>query len=254
MSSSARRHVLLFTKPAVPGRVKTRLAGRLGEKRAAELHAAFVRDVTSSLQEGDFGLTVAWALSDDVAEPPVAALDLAPGLPWVRQEGDGLGDRLYRALADAARDADLVAAVGSDHPEIDPSRVDDAFRRLESRRDSLSEKGADLVLGPVPDGGYDLVALRAAVVQPRLFEDIPWSTDAVLDATLERARELDLRAALLPEGYDVDVPEDLDELVRRLARPPGSRAADSDARCPATRALLEEWGLLEAEVEGDRIV
>lgn len=229
------RLLLLYTKPAVPGRVKTRLAGELGEEAAAELHAAFVRDVVASLRgrhrgcEPSFSLRVLWALGDG-EEPPVSLLSAEDrDVDWRRQEGADLGERLFRGLEDAAEDAPYVAAVGSDHPEIDPIQVDDAFRRLEA--------GADVALGPVPDGGYYLIGLRRAAVRRRLFDDVAWSTDQVLDTTVERCRELALHVSVLPPGRDVDVPADLEDLVYRL----GSRAG----RCPATRELLRRWGRLD---------
>ena len=220
--------LLLFSKPATPGRVKTRLAPALGAERAAELHAAFVHDVVASLMLGDFGLRVLWALDGD--SPPTVLLPVeARGLDWRRQQGDSLGDRLFQALRDAAEDAPFVGAVGSDHPEIGRTQVEGAFRRLED--------GADVVLGPVPDGGYYLIALRRNAIHRRLFDDVPWSTDAVFDVTVDRCRELGLELATLPAGHDIDVPSDLEALERRLSRSDG---------CPATRQLLARWGRLPA--------
>src|SRR5688500_5580588 len=100
--------LLLFTKPAVPGRVKTRLIGALTATQAAELHAAFLADLLARLRHATtFDLRLAWAVDEGEPLPP------SP-FPAVRQEGAGLGERLYRALAAAAHDYPLVAAVGSD--------------------------------------------------------------------------------------------------------------------------------------------
>lgn len=241
------RHLLLlFSKPATPGRVKTRLAPALGEERAAELHATFVHDAVASLVRGSFDLRLLWALDETLGgaldesdtagvEPPTHLLPVgARSLDWRRQEGRDLGERLYRALHDAADEAPFVGAVGSDHPEIEAAQVEDAFGRLEA--------GADVAIGPVPDGGYYLIALRREAVRQRLFDDVPWSTDAVFDVTVERCRELGLELATLPPGHDVDVPADLDALARRLAQ---RLAFDSDS-CPATRALLARWGRLRS--------
>ncbi len=83
------------------------------------------------------------------------------------------------------------------------------------------------MLGPAEDGGYYLIALRAAALDPRLFAEIPWSTAGVLAATLERCRELGLAVELLPRAADVDTPADL----RRLA----AEMAAGDLGCPRTR-------------------
>jgi rSAM/selenodomain-associated transferase 1 len=215
---TSQRRLLLFTKPARAGRVKTRLIGPLTPAQAAEIHQAFLDDLLERLREGSFDLRLAWALDsgEPVPEGP---------FPGVRQEGAELGERLYRALAGAAEEALFVAALGSDHPTLPLEIVHEAFTRLEA--------GADVVLGPAEDGGYYLIALRAAAVAPRLFEGIAWSTPQVFSETVERCRELALRLDFLPEASDVDTPEDL----RRLAL----FMADDDLGCPRTRALLKAW-------------
>jgi len=219
---SARR-LLLFTKPAREGQVKTRLIGDLTPAQAAALHAAFLEDLLDRLREGDFELRLAWALHDMLVLP-------GGPLPGVRQEGSDLGERLYRTLHDAAQEAGAVMALGSDHPTLPLELVHRAFEAV--------ERGADVVLGPAEDGGYYLIALRAGAVAPRLFEGIAWSTNQVLAATLDRCRELGLAIELLPEASDVDTPEDLRRLAARMA-------GDGDLGCPRTRALLASLGLLK---------
>jgi hypothetical protein len=206
--------------------VKTRLIGDLTAAQAAELHAAFFADLLERLRRGPFALRVAWALEAGEALP-----EGAPGIASVRQEGADLGARLHAALADAARAHPAVAAVGSDHPDLPVERVTEAFAALAT---------SDVALGPAADGGYYLVALRAGAVRPELFAGIPWSTDRVLAATLERCRALGVRARQLAPAADVDTPADLRLLAGRLAA--------GGARCPRTAALLAAWGRLEAGV------
>jgi rSAM/selenodomain-associated transferase 1 len=213
VSEEPSRRLLLFTKPARPGKVKTRLIGELTAEEAARLHGAFLDDLMDRLQGGDFELTLAWALDADEEMP-------AGPVPGVRQRGRDLGERLYFALLEAG--SGTVAAVGSDHPTLSLELVHRAF--------VIVEAGADVVLGPAEDGGYYLIALRSGAVSPRLFADIAWSTEQVLATTLERCRELGLRVELLPAASDVDTPDDL----RRLAE----RMITSDLGCPRTRELL----------------
>jgi rSAM/selenodomain-associated transferase 1 len=226
---SAARRLLLFTKPAREGRVKTRLIGDLTPAQATALHAAFLEDLLDRLREGDFELRLAWALHPDEPVP-------AGPLPGVRQEGSDLGERLYRALAGAAQ-AGTVMALGSDHPTLPLELVHRAFEAV--------ERGADAVLGPAEDGGYYLIALRAGAVVPRLFEEIAWSTPQVLAATLDRCRELGLAVELLPEASDVDTPEDLRRLAARMA-------VSGDLGCPRTHALLASLGLLQSQIQNPK--
>jgi rSAM/selenodomain-associated transferase 1 len=226
------RRLLLFTKPARQGRVKTRLIGDLTAAQAAELHSAFLADLLARLAGGRFELDVLWAVEPGERVPE----RVRPGVGSLRQEGAGLGDRLFGALAAAARRSRVVAALGSDHPTVEVELVERAFAAVEN--------GADMALGPAEDGGYYLIALAAGAVRRRLFEDVPWSTSGVLAATLERCEQLGLAVELLPAAADVDTPADLARLAVRLA-PPGA-AADS---CPRTRALLARWRRLPESAE-----
>jgi uncharacterized protein len=220
---SSDRRLLLFTKPARAGRVKTRLVSDLTPDQAAELHAAFLDDLLDRLRTGRFTVQLTWALDADepVPESP---------FPGVRQRGADLGERLYNALSETvtATGGAAVAALGSDHPTLPVAWVERAF--------DLLERGADAVLGPAEDGGYYLIALRAGAVSRRLFADIAWSTGRVFPATLERIAELGLRLELLPLASDVDTPDDL----RRLA----AAMKHGDLGCPRTRTLLASWGRL----------
>lgn len=216
------RCLLLFAKPAVAGHVKTRLVGELTADQTAALHASFLEDVVAGLRSGEFALEVRWASVADASYPDL-------GLPSADQKGTDLGERLYNGLREASHRFDCVAAVGSDHPEIGAEVVEQAFGALEN--------GADAVLGPAEDGGYYLVGLRSETVAPTWFTGIPWSSEATLDATLNRFREAGVEPVLLPEGRDIDTPEDLAGLISRLTV--------GEAECPSTRALLRRWGYLE---------
>lgn len=226
--------LVLFTKPARPGRVKTRLVGdRFSREQAAALHAAFVGDLGERLLRQSFALRIAWDLD---------AEDSVPVAPWpdvvsVRQEGDDLGDRLFRALSDAGREHPAVAALGSDHPHLDLAAIHRAFESLAG--------GADVVLGPAEDGGYYLVAVAGDSVPRAAFEDVPWSTPKVLETTLERCRAAGLRVELLPESWDVDRPDDVDRLAKVLG---GTEDGEGgDLVLPRTRSLLGYWGLVPAD-------
>ena len=250
--------LLLFTKPARAGRVKTRLVGAplpggadgtVTPERAAALHAAFLGDLAGRLrrgvENGDFRLRLAWAL--DPAEPlPALPAELAGAadVDAVRQAGDDLGARLHRALADAARDHRSVAAVGSDHPTLPLARVEEAFAAAAHGRAAL---------GPADDGGYYLIALSAGAATPGLFDGVAWSTGGVLEQTLARCRAAGLEVEILPPGRDVDEGADLARLTALLAESEPTRfgrpAADG-LDCPRTRALLASWGCLAAADPG----
>jgi glycosyltransferase A (GT-A) superfamily protein (DUF2064 family) len=66
-----------------------------------------------------------------------------------------------------------------------------------------------------------------------LFEEIDWSTERVLDQTVQRASEIGLEVKLLPPGYDVDDGRSLRRLCNELLRD----KAKSDV-APETRKFV----------------
>jgi rSAM/selenodomain-associated transferase 1 len=205
LAHPATRCLLVFTKPPIPGRVKTRLVGHLSPASAAGLHQALLGDLLTALEGGRFSVRVAVALEPREALPAVHH----PVVDDVeRQCGADLGERMFNALIGAGREHDLVGVVGSDLAGLAADRVDDAFDRL--------EHGADVVLGPTADGGYYLLAARARRLDGALFEGVAWSTGRVLEQTLERCRKLGLRRAMLETGRDIDRPADLEWLIENL--------------------------------------
>lgn len=202
---AARPLVLLFVRPPVRGRVKTRLAATEGAGEALRIYRALAEDVHAAAlaaqAEGRADLALCVDAGDD-AEPAVG--EVARWLPgarhlWAQGPGD-LGQRLARAFVRGfAAGAPAVAAVGSDVVGLTPGRLAQAFEALTR---------ADVALAPAPDGGYGLLALAAPA--PQLFERVPWSTAGVAEVTRERAREAGLRLEDLAPLRDVDVAQDLD--------------------------------------------
>ena len=235
-SSAGTRRLLLFAKAPVPGDVKTRLVvpGGLTASQAASLHAALVADLSRRLEAGRWDLVLMWSLSR--GDDPPAGL-VPAGVPWRRQRGHDLGERLYRGLKWAASGAGYAAAVGSDHPDLDLARVETAF--------DLLAAGRDAVLGPARDGGYYLIALRREAVDRRLFDGLAWSTPAVLPETLSRCGELRLDVALLPEGEDLDTVDDLARFQDAVLRRPELRSL-----CPRTAEVVASWSRCPPATEG----
>ena len=220
-SVSASRCLVVFSKPSRPGAVKTRLIGMLTPQQACDLHEAFLGDLVERLKEGDFHLEVAWAVSRESKAPDI-------GLPAMTQIGETLGDRLFDALSRVAKEFEMVAAIGSDHPDLPLSQVQGAFEQLES--------GADIVLGPAKDGGYYLIAVHCRNLDRDLFSRIEWSSSTVLSDTLNRCRTIGLEVSLLDLAADVDLPRDLERLARTLAE-------DPNIHCPRTRQVLADWNM-----------
>lgn len=215
-----KRAIVVMGKVPRPGQVKTRLAVDVGATKAAELYEAFLRDVLD-LVEAEAQILSAepifcCRLADD--EPLDAAARLVP--PQVRVLRQAPGD--LGARMEAAREASRarhVVIIGSDAPTMSRARILEAFVAL--------DRGADAVVGPTVDGGYDLIGLRGPGTA--LFDGVPWSTPAVIEATRAAARAHRLELTELGLGYDLD---EVDDLPRALED-------SADGRAPRTRAALK---------------
>ena len=189
--------------------MKTRLAALLGPDGAARLYRAFLEDA-ARLYAGGRWRPVLYADGD----PDDRELAVLFGSPWRReaQSSGDLGRRLAEAFrAERSRGAPTVVAVGSDHPALARAALAELLEAV--------ARGEDAAVIPAQDGGYCAIALGKRADPEAIFDRIPWSSAATLDATLRRIRALALSAAVLDPSYDVDRPEDLallrDDLARR---------------------------------------
>jgi len=181
-STSLDTAVLVFSRAPVPGRVKTRLVPRLGEWRAARLHARLTRHAMRTARTAACG--------------PVELFDTS------RQRGADLGERMHRALAHALRSHRGAIVIGADCPALRPRDLRRAARWLAG--------GCDVVLAPAEDGGYALIAARR--VSPLLFTGIAWGGPGVYETTVRKLVSLEYRWRSLERVWDVDRPQDLERL------------------------------------------
>ncbi len=201
--------IIVFTKHAIPGAVKTRLVPPLTPPEAAEFHLVALDDVIAAARAA-----APAALQLHVAGGTPVDAELGrryPDLQILPQAGGDLGARLAAAFRTAFESGhQRVLIVGSDHPTLPPENFKRGFALLRS---------SDVVIGPSRDGGYYLVGIRkkAWPGASTIFESIPWSTARVLEASLGRARGAGLKVGTLPEWYDVDRPADLERLARDAA-------------------------------------
>jgi uncharacterized protein len=205
----------------VPGTavVKSRLHTVLSPDQASALYRCFLLDRLHGLATVT-GVERVVAFTPPDGTEAIAAL-VPAGYRCIPQQGGDLGERLARLLAGLLAEGHAGAiAIDSDSPTLPMSYVADAAAILE-------HAAADVVIGPAEDGGYYLIGVTAP--QPRLFEDVAWSTSSVLPTTVMRVKELGLRSHLLPTWFDVDTAEDLARL---------RNAMKADRGAPRTYAFL----------------
>ncbi len=204
-------HVVVMAKPAVPGRVKTRLARKVGPDKAAAIHAAMLDCILQRagchITRDEAPISYILALDETLVEPGQDLGDLDVDLPvgWrVIPQGTGdLGDRLGRVWQQLGNGP--IVFLGADTPDVPSETLDKVLPTLES---------ADVAIGPVADGGYWTLAAHG--FEPSLLTSIDWGTSTVYHQTVTAASQAGLSVATLPLWHDVDQPADLTRLHDRL--------------------------------------
>ena len=187
--------IIIMCKAPVAGAVKTRLMASYSAAEAAELHVAMATTVIERAKRLFDDVVIA---ADDVEHSFFSRF----GLPLISQGEGDLGQRMQKQMQYAFSDgAGAVLLLGTDSPHMDDERLLGAVEGLHAN---------DVVLGPVEDGGYDLLAI--AKPWP-LFEGVVWSSGQVLPQTLRNIHQLGLREKQLAFSFDVDFPEDVERAV-----------------------------------------
>jgi rSAM/selenodomain-associated transferase 1 len=217
----------VMTKAPRAGQVKTRLVPPLTADEAARLNRCFLRDTAAAI------LSAAGNTARGIAVyTPVGAetdyIDILPrDFNLLPQRGNGFDERLTNAAEDLfGIGFASVCLIDSDSPTV-PAEIYAQASKL------MSEDADRVVLGPSDDGGYYLIGLKQN--HRRLFAEIDWSTERVLEQTMQRAAELNLPVELLPTGYDVDDRATLRRLCHELLE---SNARPTIAAAPYTREFL----------------
>jgi hypothetical protein len=204
--------LIVFIRLPEKGRVKTRLARKIGDEDALALYRACVSDILAAACKAGYPPHVFFY-------PPGARAAVAAWLGdaaayCLPQEGADLGQRMLAAFRSAFSGCARAILIGSDCPDLTPALLREAFDGLASH---------DAVLGPSADGGYYLIGFCAQALTGAPFEGIEWGGPAVFDATMAALKKDGLSVHVLPTLRDIDVYEDLEAFWdRNKTLPPGA--------------------------------
>lgn len=188
-----------FFKYPETGNVKTRLAKNLGNKFVFDLYCHFLNDIFSTCKLVNAETVISCSTSPEL-------YDIKPfwdkDITVLVQHGDDLGERMFNSFKSVFNlGYDNCVIIGSDSPDLSVEILNDAFKRL---------KENDIVLGPTSDGGYYLIGLNKDKINFSIFEGVEWSTEEVLDKTVENIKSIRLTYSILPQWNDID---ELDDLI-----------------------------------------
>lgn len=196
----------MFAKHWQPGKVKTRLADKIGHENASKVYLAFVEHLTRRLVACGDNRSIVYSPAESKNE---FAKQFSDDWQLLAQSEGNLGQRMANFFAEGLQTNSKVILIGSDTPDINPERIQEAI-------DTLDQK--DVVLGPCQDGGYYLIGMRKMV--PEVFNGIPWSTGKVLENTVRILEEQQIEFGLLATMQDVDELPNLKRLQRDLLSMP----------------------------------
>jgi uncharacterized protein len=194
MSESA---IALFARPPVEGQVKTRLAATVGAAAALEIYRQLLD--RTLLQAAASGFTVVLFASSESVE--LSRLAASHGTTLSSQQGNGLGERMVRALAQMHERFARVLLIGSDCPVITAAHLHQAMQRLND---------TGLVMGPAEDGGFWLLgsALPWLWQQPALLDGVEFGGVRARAMTLAELQRRGVEVNMLPLLWDLDTEPD----------------------------------------------
>ena len=187
--------LISFVRNPELGKVKTRLAKKIGAVNALEVYNDLLEHTKSTMLATNCQKAVFYS-------EHVAKNDMWSGGEFLRftQCGGHLGERMSHAFQTGFNlGFDSVILIGSDLATINKTHIKQALDRL---------KRCHAVLGPAEDGGYYLIGMNR--FHQEFFYNKAWGTDTVLNDTLKDTSHL--KIDLLEPLNDVDTFEDLQGL------------------------------------------
>lgn len=183
---------MIFTRPPVLGKVKTRLAADIGDEAALNIYNFLLNHTVSVTRDLEVRKEVHYSeeiISQDIWNSDIYDKKL--------QQGNDLGERMQHAFEDGFRSGyQNIIIIGSDLFDLCMNDIQKAFSLL---------KDNDFVLGPAEDGGYYLLGMKKML--PQLFQHKKWGTASVFQETVKDLREEGV--AYLEYRNDIDVYADL---------------------------------------------
>jgi glycosyltransferase A (GT-A) superfamily protein (DUF2064 family) len=218
--------------------VKNKLESCLGDEQAALLARAFLLDAMATAlrvhgsetrlaywppeAESEFEKII-FLFQDEEQDERLSAR--ANAITLVSQSGRDAGERIMNLSNEFFNNgAARILFICYDNPLLDPALLEAAFELL---------KRSKAVIGPTFDGGFYLLGLSEPY--PSLFEGIDWNADTPYRQFVEKLNSDASNWQELELSYDVDRPEELEQLYFDIDN---LRLAGKDDICCHTEKYL----------------
>jgi rSAM/selenodomain-associated transferase 1 len=185
--------LLVFTRNPALGKVKTRLAKTVGDKKALKIYTFLLertRDIAAKVAADKAVYYSVKIRENDIWDATIFQKH--------QQVGEDLGVRMLHAFKNGFETGyKKVLIIGSDLYDLTAEIIANAFLALDKN---------DFVIGPAEDGGYYLLGMNS--LEKKIFKNKNWGTATVRKNTLEDL--MDKKVFLLAPLNDVDVFEDIE--------------------------------------------
>ncbi len=185
--------LLIFTRNPEIGKVKTRLAKTIGNKKALEIYTFLLKRTKEIATDVTADKTVFYSVK-------IRENDIWDATIFKKQQqlGEDLGERMQNAFENGFTSGyNKIIIIGSDLYDLTTETINLAFEKLNTN---------DVVIGPAEDGGYYLLGMKNLLQD--VFRNKEWGTKSVRKNTLEDLKGK--KVHLLEMLNDVDVFEDIE--------------------------------------------
>ena len=185
--------LIIFVRNAELGKVKTRLAAQIGNKKTLEIYIKLLQHTRQVAVHAD-------------CDKFIFTTEPLQDNTWkdfkVEHQANGdLGEKMLHAFNNIfEKGYEKVVIIGSDCPDLSSPIINKAFEKLVKN---------DIVIGPAEDGGYYLLGMKK--LYPDILKNKNWSTSSVFNDTVETINNLDLTFYQLVTLADVDEEKDIPE-------------------------------------------
>lgn len=190
--------LIIFVKYPQPGKVKTRLAARLGSELTAGLYKNMLYDLLNEMTCFGDDLKIFISEKNDTEKFKVL---FETDHKIFTQSGKDIGMRMRNAIIKIFSEGySNITLIGSDIPGVEKDLIKRSFSEL-------SNTGA--VIGPASDGGYYLIGVTRKHFSTKIFEDMKWSTSKVLEETIKILKKNKIPYSIIEKKRDIDTLDDL---------------------------------------------
>ncbi|MCB0752343.1 MAG: TIGR04282 family arsenosugar biosynthesis glycosyltransferase [Ignavibacteriae bacterium] len=194
--------LIIFIKFPKLGKVKTRLASSTNDVFALEVYKLLAENIFKEAEKLDSDIFVFY---DGSADKQRVKNWVNKNFIYSPQNGKDLGEKMLNAFEQVkSKGFEKILIIGSDVPDISKDLITNSLNELNK---------TDVVISPSDDGGYSLLGLKE--INSFLFQNIEWSTQKVLNQTIEAIKQNKLSLTKLKTLNDIDTKEELIEWISK---------------------------------------